>query len=105
MFPTNLNDKKEKLVKKMSYVIYLLVREDKLYIHDGDSERSPTIQGTGGYLTGTLGSQGNDKPRTYVSSGQDIFLKFTSDRLNNHPGFLIEYNQGKFVRYFYLFAI
>ena len=94
-----------KVAKKFSYFVYLLLREDKLYIHDGDSESSPTIQGTGGYLTGTLGSQGNDKPRTYVSSGQDIFLKFTSDNLNNQPGFLIEYNQGKCVRRFYSFML
>ena len=85
----------------MSYFIYLLLRQDKLYIHDGDSESSPTIQGTGEYLTGTLGSQGwGNKPHTYVSSGQDIFLKFTSDNSNNYRGFLIEYNQGKFVQYF-----
>ena len=76
----------------------MIFSQDRLYIHDGPDMTSPTIQGSGEYLAGRLGAGGNDKPRTYVSTGQDMYLRFVSDGQNNFPGFLIEYEQGKFLK-------
>ena len=83
----------------------MIFSQDRLYIHDGPDMSSPTIQGSGEYLAGRLGAGGNDKPRTYVSTGQDMYLRFVSDGQNNFPGFLIEYEQGKFFCHIQTFRV
>ena len=62
-------------------------RYDKLYIHDGKNESGQTI--------GAAFYTGSGPTENITSSGQDIFLRFTSDYTGQQTGFLIQYDQGK----------
>ena len=78
----------------LNNILYNL-SNDKLFIYDGYNSSAPTIQGSGGFLTGLLTHHGEpNMPTTFTSTGQDIFLKFTSDASGTLTGFLIEYEQG-----------
>ena len=73
----------------------ILNSEDKLYIYDGPNANSTALSGTGPYLFGKVAGVAGLGPVVLTSSGQDVFLRFTSDWYYTAPGFAITYEQGK----------
>ena len=73
----------------------ILNSEDKLYIYDGPNANSTALSGTGPYLFGKVAGLAGLGPVVLTSSGQDVFLRFTSDWYYTAPGFAITYEQGK----------
>ena len=73
----------------------ILNSQDKLYIYDGPNANSTALSGTGPYLFGKVAGLAGLGPVVLTSSGQDLFLRFTSDWYYTAPGFAITYEQGK----------
>ena len=73
----------------------ILNSQDKLYIYDGPNENSTALPGTSPYLFGKVAGIDGLGPVVLTSSGQDVFLRFTSDWYYTWYGFAITYEQGK----------
>ena len=82
-------------IKYLAIDTGILNSQDKLYIYDGPNANSTALSGTGPYLFGKVAGLAGLGPVVLTSSGQDVFLRFTSDWYYTAPGFAITYEQGK----------
>ena len=83
------------IIKYLAIDTGILNSGDKLYIYDGPNGNSTALSGTGPYLFGKVAGLAGLGPVVLTSSGQDVFLRFTSDWYYTAPGFAITYEQGK----------
>ena len=83
------------IIKYLAIDTDILNSEDKLYIYDGPNANSTALPGTSPYLFGKVAGLAGLGPVVLTSSGQDVFLRFTSDWYYTSHGFAITYEQGK----------